>query len=267
VSRFAGEHVKVVLGGDGGDELFNGYHHYRAYEQIARIRRLVPGPVRRLGRPLARSRQSFLSRGGNVLDLMDDSPATTYRNVVSVLAPGLLEAVLGGGPDLNALTGSFEAAFGRFPERGPRLADFRHYLVDDILVKVDRASMSASLEVRAPFLETGLIEWAMALSGPSLGPAGAKVIPRALLARRFPALSERPKQGFGVPLERWLLGPLRPLLDDRLSPAALGVHGLVRPDAVRLLVSRLEAGRRAVAAPIWALLMFQLWYDRWVAVR
>ncbi|MBV8462978.1 MAG: asparagine synthase (glutamine-hydrolyzing), partial [Acidimicrobiales bacterium] len=186
VSRFAAEHVKVVLGGDGGDELFNGYHHYWAFDRITRLRRAVPGPLRRLGRPLARSRGSFLSRGGNVLDLMDDDPATTYRNVVSILAPGLLTAAVSDPVTLDELAASFRSAWGLGPERVPRTADLAHYLPGDILVKVDRASMSAGLEVRAPFLDTALVEWAFRLSPATIGPPGAKAIPRALLARRFP---------------------------------------------------------------------------------
>jgi hypothetical protein len=218
-----------------------------------------------MGRPLARSRGSFLSRGGNVLDLMDDDTPTMYRNVVSILAPGLLAAVLAEPADLDGLARSFRSAWGHPPERGARLADLAHYLPGDILVKVDRASMSAGLEVRAPFLDTGLVEWAFRLPAAALGPPGAKAIPRALLSRRFPpSVSERPKQGFGVPLERWLLGPLRPLLEDRLAPSALASHGLVRADAVPLLMDRMEAGRKAVAPALWALLMFQLWHDRWV---
>jgi asparagine synthase (glutamine-hydrolysing) len=265
VCRFAAEHLKVVLGGDGGDELFNGYHHYLAFERIAQLRRAVPRQLRRLGRPLARSRGSVLSRAGNVLDLMDDDAATTYRNVVSILAPGLLAAVLAEPADLDELARSFRRAWGHHSERGPRLADLAHYLPGDILVKVDRASMSAGLEVRAPFLDTGLVEWALRLPAATLGPPGAKAIPRALLARRFPpSVSERPKQGFGVPLERWLLGPLRPLLEECLAPSALAVHGLVRPEAVPLLMDRMEAGRKAVAPALWALLMFQLWHDRWI---
>ena len=265
VCRFAADHVKVVLGGDAGDELFNGYHHYWAFDRIARLRRAVPRSFRHLGRPLARSRNSLLSRGGNVLDLMDDDPATTYRNVVSILAPGLLAAALSDPVHLDEAAQSFRSAWGQRPERGPRLADLAHYLPGDILVKVDRASMSAGLEVRAPFLDTALVEWAFRLSPATVGPPGAKAIPRALLARRFPpSVSARPKQGFGVPLERWLLGPLRPMLEECLAPSALASHGLVRPDVIPLLMDRMEAGRKAVAPALWALLMFQLWYDRWV---
>lgn len=144
-------------------------------------------------------------------------------------------------------------------------ADLEHYLPDDLLVKVDRASMSTGLEARAPFLDTALVEWATTLPPEDLGPPGEKRIPRRLLARRFSAqLAGRPKQGFGVPLDAWLLGPLAPMLDERLSPNALRSHGLIEPEGVRLLRERMAAGRKGNAVGLWAILMFQLWHDEWV---
>lgn len=265
LARAAREHVKVVLGGDGGDELFDGYRHYAAFQDIRRLRSLVPGPLRRAGRHLARSTLPLVSRAGNVVDKLDVNTAVTYRNVVAILAPGLLREVLGAPPDLSSLAARFEDAFQFGGRVGPRVADLHHYLPDDILVKVDRASMSTGLEVRAPFLETSLVEWALSLDPEQIGPPGAKAVPRRLFARHLPSsLAERQKQGFGVPLERWLLGPLRPLLEEHLAPDELRHHGLIQPASVRLLLDRLVAGRTGVATPLWAILMFQLWYDRWV---
>lgn len=264
VCKAASEHVKVVLGGDGGDELFSGYGHYRAFKQLRRFRHAAMPPVRRIGERLARSRTDDLSRLGNVLDKLDRNPGHLYRNVVAVVAPGLLAEVLTGPVDLDGVTACFESHFAGELDQSARRADLHHYLPEDVLTKVDRASMATGLEVRAPFLDSGLVEWAFGL-GAGVGPPGAKQAPRALLARRFPgALAHRPKQGFGVPLDRWLLGPLQPLLRDRLSPGSLASHGFVRPAAVQLLLERLEGGRRGAATALWAILQFQLWYDRWV---
>ncbi len=264
VSRMAREHVKVVLSGDGGDELFDGYERYRKFARLLRIARLVPPQAQRVAPRLARSKLTFPSRAGNVLSTLDRSPGSTYRNVVGILTPALVEEVLGARPDLSEISASFDAAFTAGTARGPRLADLAYYLPDDILVKVDRASMSTGLEVRAPFLDTELVDWAVALAPSALGERGEKRVPRALLATRLgPEITQRRKQGFSVPMARWLLGPLRPLLDECLSPPALRAHGLVRPQGVAELVRRLEGGRRAMETPLWGLLMFQLWYDRW----
>lgn len=265
VSKLASEHVKVVLGGDGGDELFSGYGHYPAFDRLRRVRGIAAPPVRQLGARMARAHIDGINRIGNVLDKLDRDPARMYRNVVAVLAPGLLAEVLLSELDLATTTACFESHFGPDLAQSARRADLHHYLPDDVLTKVDRASMATGLEVRSPFLDSGLVEWAFGLDSETIGPPGAKRVPRTLLERRFPdGLAARPKQGFGVPLDRWLTGPLQPLVRDRLSPSALSSHGFVRPQAVQLLGDRLAAGRRGAASALWTILQFQLWYDRWV---
>lgn len=266
VSRFAAEHVKVVLGGDGGDELFSGYTRYERFDRMLRLQKLVPRSTRRLGRYLLPSSNRLAQKAGTVLDRWGDSPARTYLNVVGLTSPSLVEALLGRPATASKqLAASFEEAFTESPNRAPRYADLRCYLPDDVLAKVDRASMSTGLEVRAPFLDTELVEWAARLSPGCIGASGAKSLPRALLATRFPELSRLPKKGFGVPLKSWLLGPLHPLVDDLLSSASLASHGLLRPEAVGRLRTLLDAPGSSVAGPVWALVMFQLWHERWVA--
>lgn len=264
ISRFAAQHVKVVLGGDGGDELFDGYDRYRSFARMLALRRAVPPPLQPLGRALACVPVDAVSRAGNMMDRLGPTPAVTYRNLVGIVPPTMLRDLLGTPPDLRSTTARIEEAFVAGTAAGPRLADFDTYLPDDILVKVDRASMSTGLEVRAPFLDLELVEWASRLPDSVVGPPGAKALPRALLASKVAAsVVDRPKQGFTVPLDRWLLGPLRPVLDDVLSPSSLAGHGLVRPAAVERLVDALEAGRRFAARPLWSLVMFQLWHRRW----
>ena len=134
---------------------------------------------------------------------------------------------------------------------------------DDILVKVDRASMSAGLEVRTPSLRPELVEWALQLGRESLGPPGAKALPRALAARRFGTLmAGRAKQGFSVPLPSWLRGPLAPLVEDVLGESSVAGAGLVSTEGVALLRQRLRRGRDSAARPLWALLVLHLWTGR-----
>ena len=264
VSRFAAEHVKVVLGGDGGDELFSGYTRYERFARMLRLQGFLPRSSRRLGRHLLPSSNRLARQAGTVLDRWGDSPATTYLNAIGITPPSLLEALLGRRPESSPeVVSSFEEAFTASPDRAPRYADLACYLPDDVLAKVDRASMSTGLEVRAPFLDTELVEWATRLAPDCLGVPGSKSLPRALLATRFPELSRRPKQGFGVPLESWLRGPLRPLVDDLLSPSSLAGHGLVRHEPVERLRARIGTPGWPVAGTFWALLVFQLWYQRW----
>ncbi len=263
VSRFAAEHVKVVLGGDGGDELFNGYNRYERFAAMLRLQSVLPPSARRLGQHLLPSSHARVRRVGTLLDRWGDTQAGTYWNAIAITAPSVLRGLLVEPSAAPEVPASFRVAFTAPPHLAPRSADLACYLPDDILVKVDRASMSTGLEVRAPFLETELVEWAARLSPTCLGSPGSKALPRALLATRFPELSRRPKQGFVVPLEQWLRGPLQPLVRDLLSPSSLAEHGLVQSASVERLVGRLGSAGPAVSGPVWALLMFQLWYQRW----
>jgi asparagine synthase (glutamine-hydrolysing) len=140
------------------------------------------------------------------------------------------------------------------------------YLRDQILVKVDRASMAASLEVRAPFLDTRIVElslklpWMLKLRGTSrkwlLKRAMRDVLPTAIV--------NRSKHGFAIPVAEWLKGPLRPMIEDLLSPTRLRDQGLFEPVAVRQLVTEHMCGARDHRKPLWTLLQFQLWRRQWL---
>ena len=139
------------------------------------------------------------------------------------------------------------------------------YLQDDILVKVDRASMACSLEVRAPFLDVDLVTF---LSGvpPRLKHrrfGGKRILKRAMEGRLPPGITARQKKGFGIPVAEWLKGPLRAMLEDELSVSRLEKQGLFQPSAVRQIVSEHVSGRRDHRKQLWTLLVFQLWYRRW----
>jgi asparagine synthase (glutamine-hydrolysing) len=144
-------------------------------------------------------------------------------------------------------------------------ADVVSYLVDDIMTKVDRASMAVSLEAREPYLDHRLVELAFRLpTHLKVRDGETKWILRQVLHQRVPRrLFERPKMGFSIPIERWLAGPLRDWAEHLLSPAALARDGLWRPDAVRALWHEHLSGQRMVHHQLWVILMFQAWAERW----
>ncbi len=245
VSRLIRDHATVALGGDGGDELFGGYPHYSSLLQLQAARRFVPRPARAA---LASSASAVLPLGfkgrNYVLGLgADDGASISYCNMYfdarsrSRLAPALSRhpASWLSAPE----TAKAELASGDSPlaERAMRV-DFMTYMVDDILVKVDRSSMLASLEVRAPWLDPRIVEFAFSRvpTNEKISGTERKVLPRRLARRLLPAeLDLQRKQGFSPPLAAWFRGDWGPqveavLLDDRTgSPFDRGeIEGLLR---------------------------------------
>jgi len=135
------------------------------------------------------------------------------------------------------------------------------YLPDDVLTKVDRASMAVSLEVRVPLLDHRVIEYAWRLPTDRLiGDGKGKRPLRAVLARHLPPkMFERPKMGFGVPIGAWLSGPLREWAEDLLSPQSLAADGLLNADTIRARFAEHMSGRRNWQHALWTVLQFQAW--------
>lgn len=280
VSGLARRHVKVCLSGDGGDELFGGYSRYAIelgrWESMQRlppaVQRLgaaitlsTPAPLMRLlGRWLGSLRGRQLSRPLDQLIrerarlAMSGSLARQYRASVTYWA----EAETLAGRSAPAVdTTAWRAVEKLEATLSPlelfMLADTVTYLPDDILVKVDRASMAHSLELRAPLLDHRLIE--LAWEAPPALRRDKRVL-KSLAFRHIPrVLLERPKVGFGVPLGSWLRGPLRDWADDLLAPAALQREGLVQPGPVVSLWQDHRAGRIDAASRLWIVLMLQQW--------
>ena len=143
------------------------------------------------------------------------------------------------------------------------------YLTDDVLVKVDRASMGCSLEVRAPFLDVELVEFLSRVPS-NLKLRGFRTKHLLKLAFRDvlpPAIADRPKKGFGVPVAKWLKSDLRSTLEEELAPERLRRQGLFEPAEVQRLVQEHVRGRRDHRKPLWTLLMFQLWHRRYIDER
>jgi asparagine synthase (glutamine-hydrolysing) len=187
-----------------------------------------------------------------------------YRSLLSFWQQP--EDLVGAGPALDRTQAILtEPGPGQLLDR-MMLADQSVYLPDDLLAKVDRASMAFGLEVRAPLLDHRVIEFSWRLPrSMKLRDGVGKWILRHVLYRHVPRLLlDRPKAGFSVPIDRWLRGPLREWADTLLSPRAIAAGG-IDPEPVRRAWDDLVAGRRQTGASVWAVLMFQAWRERWQA--
>ncbi|MFV1966085.1 MAG: asparagine synthase (glutamine-hydrolyzing) [Pirellulaceae bacterium] len=272
VSQLAREHVTVSLSGDGGDEWFGGYERYRRMQSLWRRFGRVPSGLRTAGARLLR--WCLPGRGGGTIcrklrtlsELLDVPDArglytrfhTHWKDPLAVVIDGRLPA-----------TAFYRC--GDWARRDDFLEEMMYvdsitYLPDDILVKVDRASMSVGLEARMPFLDHRLVEFAWTL------PANLKVrdgrtkwIVRQILGRHVPRqLVEGPKSGFGVPIDRWLRGPLRDWAEDLLSEERLNSDGFFHAPPIRRLWQEHLNRSQDWHYYLWDILMFQAW---WQSVR
>ncbi|HET6403732.1 MAG TPA: asparagine synthase (glutamine-hydrolyzing) [Candidatus Thermoplasmatota archaeon] len=280
VARLARRHVTVALSGDGGDELFGGYNRHvhgpTLWEAAARL----PRPLRQVGaagllsmRPgtwdaLARllperRRPRFTGEKIQKLALaLRSRDADEFYATFARRWPEAWTAVVGLSerPETDALLPQEQEL--ALAER-MMLRDTLTYLPDDILVKVDRASMAHALEVRVPFLDPGVFEvaWSLPLEARVKGGQGKRIL-RRLLHRHVPAhLVDRPKTGFGIPIGEWLRGPLRDWASALLDEGRLAREGYLRPEPVARLWREHLSGKRDWQYHLWNVLMFQLWLE------
>lgn len=279
VSRLARGDVTVALSGDGGDELFGGYNRYMWGERIRRGLMWMPAPVRHgLSGAIGRLPASFwdatfgmvpesrrpVQAGGKIQKLAGllalRNRSELYRHLVSQWRhPEIL--VRGGVEQPTAMDDT--ALAGRMPDymSWMQLMDMRGYLPDDILTKVDRASMAVSLEARVPILDPEVVKLAWSLPrNMKIRDGESKWLLRRVLHRHVPkALVERPKMGFGVPIGDWLKGDLREWAEDLLDHEKIESDGIFNPAPVRRMWDDHIAGRRNAQYPLWVILMFQAW--------
>lgn len=263
VSRLIRRHATVAIGGDGGDELFGGYWHYSWLQRAGRWREAVPRWVRRAGRAAAelapvgtRGRTYAIGAAGDEaeaiahVDMYFDAAARR-----AVMGPALRDAA--GRPAPEATKTALCRSDHSTVQQATRV-DFSTYMVDDILAKVDRASMLTSLEVRAPFLDHRIIEFAFGRVPDRLRATKteSKVLPKRLGRKLLPReLDLDRKQGFSIPIDRWLRGDMGRFVDDVLAEADPRLFS--RPQIARLQASQrkgLANGKR-----LFALAMFELW--------
>jgi asparagine synthase (glutamine-hydrolysing) len=273
LSRFTREHVTVALGGDGSDELLAGYPTFTA-DRVSNVYRMPRSLHERVLLPLADRLPVSTSNFSVDFKLKRFLRGAVFPGVMrhpvwlGSFTPAEQAALLG-----RKTTGSldqWQSAFDAAPTetRLERLiyAYAKTYLQDDILVKVDRASMACSLEVRAPFLDVELVEF--------LGrvPVGLKLrrfdtkhlLKRAMADVLPPGITTRRKKGFGIPIAQWFKRELRDALEDELSERRLRDQGIFEPSEVQRLLSEHMAGRRDHRKQLWTLFVFQLWHRRWV---
>jgi asparagine synthase (glutamine-hydrolysing) len=275
VSQLASQHVKVALSGEGGDELFAGYHTYVA-DSIApwagRPAAALGPLVERL--PSSSARVSFdykakrFAQGGAL------PPLERHHSWKEIFSPDLRAELRatpapGGFDPVDVYRERYATTAGAQPIARLQDVDRSIYLVDDLLVKTDRASMAHSLETRVPFLDTAVTDLALAVPTSRhlrffqkkrlLRRAVAPLLPRRILHGR--------KRGFSIPAAAWLRGELREFARDVLAPETVRAQGLFRPEAVERLLAEHEAGSADHSRQIWCLMTLGLWLDRYGARR
>jgi asparagine synthase (glutamine-hydrolysing) len=265
VSEFTRQYVTVSLSGDGGDELFCGYPRYRWVRQGDMALR-IPGFLRKpVASLLTRVPIHKVQRGAE--SILCDDPAEMYFHTVGIFERrrlGEIVPVMVDDTDLPYYRTFRDPRCGGIVERA-MATDIKTYLVDDILTKVDRASMAYSLEARVPLLDHRIVEFAARLPMEhKVHGGGTKHLLRKILYRHVPReLIDRPKMGFGIPVNRWLRNELRPLLSEYLCEDRVRREGFLRPEGVQRVVREHLSGRRDHQYRLWALLVFAMWVERY----
>jgi asparagine synthase (glutamine-hydrolysing) len=281
VSRMARDHVKVVLTGDGGDELFGGYDAYQAEALAGRWRTLIPDAGSRAVRaadqllamvPPSDRKKGLINKAQRFVDGLAHAPASiahyrwmTFLGAESkgrLYAPRLRE-----GLRATDVYEPVRTALGR--AKGDDLlnrqlyADLSIYLADDILVKVDRMSMATSLETRAPFLDLDVMELAFSMPGHLKIRQGRRkhVVKEALRGLLPEHILNRKKEGFSIPMKQWLRRELKPMMETLLSPSRLAARGFVEPAEVRRLIDAHTSGRANHAHVLFSLMVFERWAE------
>jgi asparagine synthase (glutamine-hydrolysing) len=277
LSAFAREHVTVALGGDGGDELLLGYPTFFA-EAVGQAFAQLPRSARRgaawVGRqlPVSTKNISFDFKVNSFLKAAEMPKEWRHPLWLGSVVPGGPDDPMH--PDLRAIfpiesVMSFAAEAYAVPDTESDLQRLsyqycRTYLADDILHKVDRASMAVSLEARSPFLDRALVEFIAALpaSQKLRFPARGKWILKTAMRNRLPLrVIRRAKKGFGIPVAAWLKGPLDEMLNDLLSDARIKRAGYLDPICVRRLIDEHRTGKRNHRKVLWTMLNLELWRD------
>ncbi len=293
VSRMTRQHVKVALSADGGDELFCGYYRYWDTEKMNRLRTKIPIPLRSAVsyglNMLNPELIDYINRksGGlflNPLNTQDriyktraifnygnqNQYANLYREISSVTVSERLNKLLSN--KINVLQNNqYEDLFSKLSNHNIKTqmmaADLKHYLVDDLLTKLDRVTMSVGLEGRDPFLDQRIIEYAARIPVELKYKNGeSKYILKRMLERHVPKnLVDRPKQGFSMPLKSWVTNDLSEIAEHYLDKQKLDREGIFDSDAVGKLHKHIKSGAGININSLWSILMFQMWSEKWIS--
>lgn len=280
VSRLARKKVTVALSADAGDEIFAGYNRYDYISRYGKKIGSIPKPVRKIAVaamenlssekiPYFRNKENFHSRYDKLKNLLaDPSPSELLKNLSQVFSDKEIgELFMQPVSHLATSHFSVELKAGYEDPLSYMMAiDYQTYMVDDILQKVDRATMSVSLEGREPFLDQDIIEWAAQLPSDYKYYNGQKkYILKQIVYKYIPKeIMERPKMGFAIPVVDWLSNELKDMVEEHLSRESLEAHGLFNVQRVRNIVNDFFNGRKEKYLKVWYLLMFQMWYKQWI---
>jgi asparagine synthase (glutamine-hydrolysing) len=270
VSELAASHVKVALSGEGGDELFGGYYTYAAdllAERFGTLARLARPAVERL--PTSTSKASFDYKAKRFVRAAHLPPLERHHGWKEIFSSDARAEITGRNASFDPVD-MYRARY-RETEGADELArlqdvDFGVYLVDDLLVKTDRASMAHSLEARVPFLDEAVTNLAFALpTRHKVRGLSKKVLLRKAVAPLLPhEVVHGRKRGFSIPAAAWLRGDLAPFARETLSAETLRRQGFFRPESVSRLIDEHVAGAEDRSRRLWGLLAFTLWYERHV---
>ena len=284
VSMLAREEVKVALSADGGDELFGGYSNYTVIPSLVGKLRKIPSFLRRgLGRGIRNLPESWISypfylgkqlrieksyfsekaidrffKLGNVMPEVKD--CEVFDAAHSLWLSPQVDKLIGGYVNPRPMANVYNMGF----QEQMMLWDFNNYLPDDVLVKVDRSTMAVGLEGREPFLDHRLVEFAFRLPLKyRIGELGGKHLLKQVLQKYLPIdMIERPKQGFSIPLEKWLRHDLVYLLDNYLNEEVIRSMGYFDYKTVSAVVDSFIKGIPVSASKIWLLLIFSMWHEK-----
>jgi len=278
VSKLAAAHVKVVLSGDGGDELFGGYETFLAQEK-ARLWQALPGWLRRrfiaplVARiPPTRAKKGLVNKVKRFVEGASLDPALGHARWRLFLDEAQRQRLFTA-PALRDITSPIGAHIAKLNQEATALGsrdralyvDFGSYLVDNCLTKVDRMSMACSIEGRVPLLDKELVELAFRVPEDlKFTGSETKVLLKRVAARHVPReCVYRPKQGFSIPIKNWLKEDFKPLVDHYLAPARLAASGIFEPGVVTQLQREHFENRANHSHVLWGLLVFEQWRDRW----
>ncbi|PBQ32558.1 asparagine synthase (glutamine-hydrolyzing) [Sphingobacteriaceae bacterium] len=280
VSKLSRDKVKVVLSADGGDEVFAGYNRYDFLLKQGKFLNQIPAPLRNLSAgimskisaeklPVVGKRYNFANRYEKLKMLLRDPSAEKFMFSMSTQYSEKEFKNLISHPyqALNTAYHAQELKKEFYTDLSYMMAiDYQTYMLDDILQKVDRATMAFGLEGREPFLDHRIIEYAAQLPDDFKYHKGIKkYILREITHKYVPKkMLDRPKMGFAIPLENWLCKELKPLVTEYLSPEQINRSGVFHASYVSQLLKNFYDGKKELGQKIWYLLMFQMWYKKWM---
>lgn len=279
VSKLARQKVTVALSADAGDEIFAGYNKYDYINRVKNKINKVPAPIRRTMAavmkqvpahriPYFNKKPLFTTRYKKLMHLLkDNNTKEMLVNMSSIYFPDEINKLFLKTP--TSLSSNFDHVLEteHHDDLSYMLAiDYKTYMLDDILQKVDRAGMCVSLEGREPFLDQHILEFAAQLPADYKLHNGIKKYPLRQIVHKYvpKEMMERPKMGFGIPIADWLKDELKGFVDEATDPAFLEKQGLFNASEIKELYRQFYNGKEQLHIKIWYFLMFQMWYKKWM---